>query len=83
MWNDRKVNIKRKKELKMKTSEILKMDVEGFEKLLTEENWEYASKRYVTINNALETYQEGAELSGEDEYLDPNTYFELNKELEE
>ena len=67
----------------MKVNEILKMTVEELEKKLTEENWEYACDRYVTINNALETYQDGAKLSGENEYLEPNEYFSLMKEEEE
>ena len=67
----------------MKTEKILNMTVEELEKELTEENWEYALKRYVTINNALETYQDGAELSEEEEYLEPNEYFSLMREEEE
>ena len=67
----------------LKTETILNMTAEELEKELTEENWEYSLKRYVTINNALDTYQDGAKLSGQDEYLEPNEYFSLEKEQEE
>ena len=60
-----------------KTSEILKMTIEEFENELTQSNWEFAKEKYITIENALNVYQEGASLSNEEEYLNVNEYFDI------
>ena len=61
----------------MKTSEILKMTTQEFESELTKSNWEFVKEKYITIANALNAYEEGALLSGEDEYLNVNEYFNM------
>ena len=59
----------------MKVEKIMNMDVEEMVKDLTEEMVEDIRRAYVTLNNALHTYQEGAELSNQEEYLTPEDYF--------
>ncbi|MFQ9977041.1 pentapeptide repeat-containing protein [Clostridium cadaveris] len=53
-----------------------------FEDTLTEENYDYSIKKYLTIENAYDTYIEGWKLSNEEIYIDPNQYMENNKEAE-
>lgn len=65
---------------KMKTLNILKLTTREFVNLLTDDNYQYAIDKFKTIENALEKYQEGAKLSGVDEYVNVNEYMELCKE---
>lgn len=53
-----------------------------FEDTLTEENYDYSIKKYLTIENAYDTYIECWKLSNEEIYIDPNQYMENNKEAE-
>lgn len=61
----------------MKTSEILTMTTKEFENELTESNWEFVKEKYLTIENALYCYKDGAILSNEKEYLNVNEYFDM------
>lgn len=63
----------------MKTSEILTMTIQEFENELTQSNLEYAKEKYITLANALYVYKDGALLSGEDEYLNVNEYFDMTQ----
>ena len=61
----------------MKTSQILSMTIQEFANELTQSNLEFVKEKYITIVNALNAYEEGALLSGEDEYLNVNEYFNM------
>ena len=61
----------------MKTSQILSMTIQEFVNELTQSNLEFVIEKYITIVNALNAYEEGALLSGEDEYLNVNEYFNM------
>ena len=61
----------------MKTSAILSMTIQEFVNELTQSNLEFVKEKYITVVNALNAYEEGALLSGEDEYLNVNEYFNM------
>ena len=60
-----------------KKSEILTMTTKELENELSESNLEFVKKKYITIANALNAYQEGAILSNEENYLNVNEYFDI------
>lgn len=61
----------------MKTSKILKLTVEEFECLLSEEQFDKIVKYWKTTYNMLDMYQDGARESKEKEYLDASEYVDL------
>lgn len=73
----------------MKVEKILKMKVEELEKLLSDENYDFAVEQYGSLSFALEYYQDGARAyiesldTKDNNYLEPNAYFEAIKEQEE
>lgn len=71
---------KSKERMNMKTSKIMEMEVSEFKKMLSGDNFERALEIFKTSENALERYQDGARLSGESEYLNPNEYIEAVEE---
>ena len=63
----------------LKVEKILDMTNEEIIEMISEENYDYVLERF-GLNNFCDIYQDGARLSGEDEYLEVNEYIELLKE---
>ena len=53
------------------------MTIQEFENELTQSNLDFVKEKYITLANALYVYKDGAILSGEDEYLNVNEYFDM------
>lgn len=71
----------------MKTTEIFSLSLKEFEKELSLINLEYIIETYKSTIRALGQYKETVELSGENEYMGINDYFNFdrnnNKEYKE
>ena len=61
----------------MKVKNILNLSIEEFENLLSKKNYNWIIEKYKYAYMALQMYQDGAQLSGQDDYLEVNEYFEL------
>lgn len=61
----------------MLVEKILNMGNEEIIGMLSQEEVEMVTKRYRTLNNFCDMYQDGARLSDEDEFVTPSEYIEL------
>lgn len=63
----------------MKTTEIFSLSLKEFEKELSLINLEYIIETYQSTIRALGRYKETVELSGENEYMGVNDYFNFDR----
>ena len=61
----------------MLVEKILNMENEEIIGMLSQEEVEMVTEKYKTLNNFCDMYQDGARLSGEDEFVTPSEYIEL------
>lgn len=61
----------------MLVEKILEMRNEEIAGMLSEEEIEVAENKYRTLSNFCDIYQDGARLSGEDEFMTPSEYIKL------
>lgn len=61
----------------MLVERILEMRNEEIIGMLSREEVEIVTEKYKTLNNFCDVYQDGARLSGEDEFVTPSEYISL------